>query len=104
MTPKEQYLANREAILAYFDGKPVQFFSHGKWITDTAEVPAFADFQFRLKPTLKTVEYRVAMFSAPAGAFTLSYSRATASAQEPEDEPHFVKWLTDWTTIEYEAE
>ena len=85
-----------DVIIAWAEGKDVQVWDYG-WQDVRSEAPTFMCEKYRIKPPAK--KYRVALFKYPGVEAGLSVANSKEDAERYEENPQFVRWLTDW--IEY---
>ena len=89
-----------DVIIAWAEGKDVQFWDEGAkcWCDVTVSAQAFTWDKYRIKPPAK--KYRVALFRRNNYESLVAACNSPAAAENYEFLPDFVRWLTDW--IEYE--
>lgn len=90
-----------DAIIAWAEGKDMQVKAPlaGEWSALSIATPHFyEDWEYRIKPPAK--KYRVALFKYPGVEAVVSVANSEEDAERYEENPQFVRWLTDW--IEYE--
>lgn len=103
MTEQESAKKWAELLLAFAEGKIIQFADAGHWyeVMSVAHLDLHSNVScYRIKPETKTGKYRVALHKSYDGVLYTS----TVSTDEIVNEPHstFIKWLTDWVEYEYE--
>lgn len=87
-----------DVIIAWANGAQVEFRSHidGGWVK--AKTPGwYENYEYRAKPPAK--KYRVALFKYPGVAAVVSVANSEEDAERHEENPQFIRWLTDW--VEY---
>ena len=91
---------------ALADGKQLQykFNKDADWQPCTSRMHNVAsdilvhDYEYRIKPEPKTLQYRVGLFFMVDHYYT--YTLTYESAYDPSVDKEFVKWLTDVITVE----
>lgn len=101
----------QKEIHAFADGKVIQYrvLPRGGWV-DSGYRPDFSDpvLEFRIKPELKTITYRIALVRRPDGICipimavvkTEDQPRVGWSVEMMQRNLGFIKWITEETTVE----
>ena len=90
-----------DVIIAWAEGKELQVRAPlaGNWSDLSIAAPHFyEDWEYRIKPPAK--KYRVVLFRKYNDEPFAAVANSQGLADSFEDQPSFVRWLTDW--IEYE--
>ena len=93
-----------EAIIAFAEGKQIQWQPPGGWRwVDCCSRPMFDDTKnYRIKPEPKKLQYRVALFKYPNGDYESALLRDERQIEAWKKSIYFVRWLTEWIEVEIE--
>jgi len=94
-------------IKAWADGETIQYRTIGALYDDDWMCigfpfqPNFNDpkLEWRIKPRVKTIKYRVALCKDPRGFWFTETDDNYTNDDDLENSSDFVKWVTDWKTI-----
>lgn len=91
-----------DVIVAFAEGKEIQTRDcRGDW--ETVRQQAFRnEFEYRVKPEVRKLHYRVALFHHRHGRATDWTHTLNDPRQQKdwENQSSFSKWLTDWVEVE----
>lgn len=96
MTQKHKHY---DAIVAWAEGKRIQYRRAGGVWLDTGVPSFYAHYEYRVKP--EVLRYRVALIGfADAGGPDVATARSEYDARKFEQFSTFIRWLTDWQEVE----
>lgn len=89
-----------DVIIAWANGAEIEYRDTPTSPWAKAGTPGwYEDYEYRVKPPAR--KYRVALFKYPGVAAVVSVANSEEDAGRYEENPQFVRWLTDW--VEYEV-